>query len=271
MRNHIYKNWFRYLIISLLPVVVQADEISFYDHSVIYKPAISIVIDDMGYRLESGKRAVNLPGALDYSFLPDSPHAKLLSKLAHDKNKEIMLHLPMESEGGNKLGPGGLTHLMDKKDFNEVLNENLASIPFISGFNNHMGSLLTQNPLLMKRVMRQVALKKALFFVDSRTTSNSVAYDVARYEGLRAIKRDVFIDHDASVELIKYQLQRLIKRARRKGTALAIAHPKKNTLDVLEKWLPELKNKNIELVPVTTLINLQQIRRLALWQQTTAH
>jgi hypothetical protein len=225
----------------------------------------------MGYQLKQGQRAVDLPGPLAYSFLPFSPHVKSLTERAHDKNKEIMLHLPMESEGGNKLGPGGITECMDEKKFHEVLKENIASIPYISGFNNHMGSLLTQSPVWMKRVMQQVALHNTLFFVDSRTTSHSVAFDEAYSAGLRSIKRDIFIDHDASTELIRFQLARLIKKAERNGTALAIAHPRKKTLDELEKWLPELKSKGIVLVPVTKLISLQQQRRLALWQQPTIH
>lgn len=110
----------------------------------------------------------------------------------------------------------------------------------------------------MTRLMREMSTEKNLFFVDSKTTSNSVALKVARSEGLKSIQRDIFIDHEESKDFILKQLNRLIKRAKRKGTALAIAHPKKITLSVLEKWLPELEAKGIQLVSVSTLINLQQ-------------
>ena len=268
-RNQHYRNGFRYLLVSLLTFsfeVTQANEPPVKNIFITNQPAISIIIDDMGYRLKSGHRAVELPGAVTYSFLPHSPHVNELSQIAHEQNKEVMLHLPMEAEGGKKLGPGGLTECMTEKKFVKVLESNIKSIPHISGFNNHMGSLLTKSQLWMTRLMREVATDKKLFFVDSKTTSESVALKVAREEGLKSIKRDIFIDHEESEVFINKQLKKLIKRAKRKGTALAIAHPKKITLAILAKWLPELEAKGIKLVPVSTLISLQQQRRLALWK-----
>ena len=262
-RNQLIRNGFRFLLLGLTPFItllVQADELA------LNQPAISIIIDDMGYRLHSGNRAVNLPGALTYSFLPHTPHVIPLSQLAHDYNKEVMLHLPMEAESGKKLGPGGLTESMTERNFSNVLEESIQSIPYASGFNNHMGSLLTKNQHWMKRLMHDVASKNNLFFVDSKTTSESIALEVAQAEGLKSIQRDIFLDHEESEIFIKKQLKKLIKRARQKGTALAIAHPKKITLSVLEKWLPQLEANGIKLVPVSELIILQQQRRLALWK-----
>lgn len=273
-RNQIKRKRFRFLFISLLITFIQvtqanenpAGAIPVPDDLNITQPAISIIIDDMGYRLRTGQRAVNLPGAITYSFLPHAPHVNQLSQLAYEQNKEIMLHLPMEAEGGKKLGPGGLTECMTEEKFLEVLQSNINSIPHMRGFNNHMGSLLTKSQLWMSRLMREMAVNKKLFFVDSKTTSDSVALKVARAEGLKSINRDIFLDHEGSAVFIEKQLKQLIKRSQRKGTALAIAHPKRITLAVLEKWLPELEQKGIKLVPVSTLITLQQRRRLALWK-----
>jgi len=203
-KNQHSRNKFRLLFTSLLSLSVflaQANELPIRpdtNNLDFNQPAISIIIDDMGYRLKSGHRAINLPGAITYSFLPHSPHANQLSQLAHDQSKEVMLHLPMEAESGKKLGPGGLTEDMTEKNFTEVLESNIESVPYASGFNNHMGSLLTKSQLWMTRLMREVATDKNLFFVDSKTTSNSVALKVARAEGLKSIKRDIFIDHEDS-------------------------------------------------------------------------
>ena len=276
-RNQHIRKGFCFLFISLLVAALQVTQANEPPSDVtpvannldITQPAISIIIDDMGYRLRSGFRAVNLPGAITYSFLPHAPHVHHLSQLAHQQNKEVMLHLPMEAESGKKLGPGGLTESMTEKKFVKVLGESIDSIPYAIGFNNHMGSLLTKSQLWMTRLMREVATDKNLFFVDSKTTSDSVALKVARAQGLKSIKRDIFIDHEASIMSIEKQLNKLIKKAQRKGTALAIAHPKKLTLSILEKWLPELEAKGIKLVPVSTLITLQQQRRLALWKNPT--
>lgn len=278
-RNQHSRKGFRLLFISLLVTTFQVTQAA--DSSVdiasainnlnITQPAISIIIDDMGYQLKSGNRAVNLPGAITYSFLPHAPHVKRLSQLAHDQDKEIMLHLPMESDAGKRLGPGGLTECMTEKKFFDVLDSSIDSIPYVTGFNNHMGSLLTKSQLWMTRLMRKVATDKNLYFVDSKTTSDSVALKVARAVGLKSIKRDIFIDHEASTIFIEKQLKKLIRKAQRKGTALAIAHPKKITISILERWLPGLKAKGVKLVPVSTLIALQQQRRLALWKNPVQH
>ena len=119
----------------------------------------------------------------------------------------------------------------------------------------------------MKRLMQQVALKNSLFFVDSKTTSDSVAMKVARREGLNSIQRDIFIDHEESKSFIQKQLRKLIRKAQQKGTALAIAHPKKVTLAELEQWLPVLESNGIKLVPVSELIKLRQQRKIALWKK----
>lgn len=262
------------LLLSLSLSLVQADEsivIPVTNNLEINQPAISIIIDDMGYQLRSGHRAVKLPGAITYSFLPHAPHVNELSQLAHEQNKEVMLHLPMESEGGKKLGPGGLTECMTEKKFSKVLESSIKSIPYVSGFNNHMGSLLTKSPFWMKRLMREVSVTNNLFFVDSKTTSNSVAMELARAEGLQSIQRDIFIDHEDSISFIQKQLRKLISKAKKNGTALAIAHPKKITLSELEKWLPELEKEGVRLVSVSKLISLQQQRKLALWKNTAIH
>lgn len=271
-RNHSNKHRFRFHIISLLLLVnsVAQAEIFSADQNlkqvVNNAPAISIIIDDMGYRLKSGQRAVNLPGAIAYSFLPHSPHANSLAQLAYQQEKEIMLHLPMEAENGKALGPGGLTECMTEEKFSQVLTSSINSIPYISGFNNHMGSRLTGSRMWMKKLMREVASDRKLFFVDSKTTRHSVALKMARLEGIQSIQRDIFIDHIESEDFILRQLKLLIKRAKKKGTALAIAHPKKVTISILEKWLPGLEENGVQLVPVSRLINLQKQRKLALWK-----
>lgn len=272
-----YSKKISFLFISLLPLftpLVQANEFPLPTlpkeiiNLNITQPAISIIIDDMGYRLNSGQRAVNLPGDITFSFLPHAPHVEQLSQRAHEQNKEVMLHLPMEAEAGKRLGPGGLTECMTEKKFAKVLEASINSIPHVSGFNNHMGSLLTKSSLWMKRLMHKVAADKNLFFVDSKTTSDSVAHSTARAEGLQSIQRDIFIDHEDSKSFIQKQLRKLVNKARQNGTALAIAHPKKITLSELEQWLPELENKGIRLVSVSKLINIQQQRKLALWKKS---
>ncbi len=230
------------------------------------RPSISIIIDDIGYRLEAGTRAIELPGAIAYAFLPHTPHAITLAKLAHSHNKEIMLHAPMQAVDAEKnhlLGPGALTMEMSEQQIINTLQADLASIPHVTGINNHMGSLLTRHPGHMLWVMRELNRQGDLFFVDSLTSNQSVASQVANEFSVPVLQRDIFLDHLADEAHINRQFDKLIALAKRRGSAVAIAHPYDETLRVLAIRLLELESLKINLIPVSEMI---QQRRDPQWQ-----
>lgn len=215
---------------------------------------ISIIIDDLGNDHGRGLRALGLPQPLTYSILPHTPHAARLAHLAHTLGKEVLLHLPMASEDGRALGPGGLTPAMTEAELVRTVDAGLSAVPYASGISNHMGSLLTRRQQSMHRLMRAISDRHRLFFVDSRTTALSVAYQTARAHRIPAIQRDVFLDHERDSVSILEQLHRLTDLARRNGSALGIAHPYPETLEVLRAALPALPARGIELVPVSRLM-----------------
>lgn len=229
-------------------------------------PAVSIVIDDIGYNWPDGRAAVDLPGAVTCAFLPHTPYAARLARLAHAQDKQIILHLPMEALDGQPLGPGGLTLTMAKPAFLRTVRSDLASIPFVRGVNNHMGSLLTEQPRQMRWLMEDLVYHGGLFFLDSRTTAQTVAQKTAMNEGLPNIRRNVFLDDVQQPAAVRRQFEELIRLARRHGTALAIGHPHPVTLAVLRRMLPTLQAQGIRLVPVSELIQLKRERRIRLWQ-----
>ena len=237
----------------------------------LYQPMISIIIDDMGYKYKAGQRAVSLNGNITYAFLPNAPYAQRLAKQAHQQQKEIMLHLPMESEANNRLGDGALTQCMTEKEFKNLVHRNLATIPHVRGFNNHMGSRLTKSPRLMEWLMQAAMFRDDLYFVDSRTTTESVAQYEADRRQIAATRRDVFLDYERSIDTVAKQLDELVETANRYGTALAIGHPYPETLAALEAWLPTLEQQGIKLVPVSELIRAQYQRRITSWQMSSFH
>ncbi len=222
---------------------------------------IALIIDDMGYRYQSGKRAINLPADITYSFLPYAPHARKLANMANSKQKEIMLHIPMEATNGKELGPGGLTLEMPKAIFDLELKHNLSAIPFIKGVNNHMGSLLTQQTEQMTWLMEKLS-EKEIYFVDSRTSVNSQALNAARQFGIRSETRDIFVDHDLSPKIMQQQLQQVMVVARRRGSVVVIAHPFPETMKVLEQWLPKAKRQGYKFVYMTKLLKIRQQYRV---------
>jgi len=230
---------------------------------------ISIIIDDLGNK-SSDEQAILLPGAVACAFLPHTPHTQRLAKLAHAKNKEVLLHAPMQSmHDDKKLGPGSLTLDMTEAEFIKTIQESLASVPHVQGVNNHMGSLLTRHPGHMLWLMQEINRQGDLFFVDSRTTKHSVARMVANENHVPSLTRDVFLDAVDSAAFVEKQFDQLLKIARTHGYALAIAHPYPDTMKVLKKRLQQLGEEQVDLVPVSTLLKLRQGK--AEWQVSLSH
>lgn len=218
------------------------------------KAKIAIIIDDIGYSHKYGVAAMQLPGELTYAIIPNSPRADFFAQKAQQMNKEIMLHAPMSTIHNIPLGKSGLSETMDEADFKESLNASLDSLPAASGVNNHMGSLLTQKSLPMEWLM-QALQARGLYFIDSRTTANSIAWSIAQEFNIPSLKRDIFLDHEPTSKFIDQQFKKLTAIAKKRGYAVAIAHPYKETITYLERHLPNLAQKNIDLVTISSLLS----------------
>lgn len=231
---------------------------------------VAIIIDDLGNSLNQGRKLIDLPYQLTYSFLPKRPYSKRLANMAASYGKEVMVHLPMQSSGRLNLGYGALTLELTQREFQESVQISIDSVPHARGVNNHMGSLLTQHPGHMSWLMEVLSNRNDnLYFVDSKTTAQTVASQIAKEHYIPNISRDVFLDSSKNEEDIKRQLKYLKKIAARKGFAVAIGHPYPSTIRLLSNYLPTLLEHNIEVVPVTKLIELRTQQQQ--WPKLTSH
>jgi polysaccharide deacetylase 2 family uncharacterized protein YibQ len=220
---------------------------------------IAIIIDDLGNNLNRGRTLIDMPYQLTYSFLPKRPYSERLANMAASSGKEVMVHLPMQSSGRLDLGYGALTLELTQKEFQETVQISIDSVPHARGVNNHMGSLLTRHPGHMTWLMEVLSTRSDnLYFVDSKTTALTVASQIAKEHYIPNISRDVFLDSSNHEDDIKRQLKYLKKIAARKGYAVAIGHPYTSTIKLLRDYLPTLLEHNIEVVPVTKLIELRK-------------
>lgn len=219
-------------------------------------PRIAIIIDDLGYQYGAGQRAINLPGPVSYAILPGTPSGRALAREAHEKGKEVLLHLPLESVGHQgPAEPGGITLDMSQRALHEAFAQALESVPFAIGVSSHRGSLLTRHPGHMHWLMQEIRRREGLFFVDSYTTSASVALQLAAESGVAAMRRHVFLDHDRSPAALDREFDRLARIARQRGVALAIGHPYPETLSFLERKLATLDSAVLRLVPVSQVLS----------------
>jgi polysaccharide deacetylase 2 family uncharacterized protein YibQ len=236
----------------------------------IEKPVIAIIIDDIGYRMHEDLRAIGLPGQVAFAIMPHSPYAKQMSALANKLGKDVLLHMPMQAmqEDKNKfLGPGALTLQMTHEEFIHALNNSLRSVPHATGLNNHMGSLLTQHPGHMGWLMESLK-SRDIFYLDSVTSSNSVAGTIAMEMQLPYLRRDVFLDNVQSDRNIQKQFDELISIAKRNGKAVAIGHPHPLTVSVLSKNLLNLDNHGVKLISPRQMLrrakNRKYLRKVSL-------
>jgi len=223
----------------------------------------AIVIDDMGGDLEAVHKLLALDCPLTFSVLPHLPYAQVTAQDAHRRGLEVMLHLPMEPDAGAPVSPGeGAIFVgMNAAQVQRVVQNDLASVPYVAGVNNHMGSRATKDTALMAEVMKILA-DHQLYFIDSRTTAATVALEVARRRHLPAFYRTVFLDDRETVADTLGQLRKFRHTVEQEGVALAIGHPYATTIAALAKFLPELERADIELVAPSQIVRLPEVARL---------
>jgi polysaccharide deacetylase 2 family uncharacterized protein YibQ len=225
-------------------------------------PKIAIIIDDVGHRYQD-TQLHSLPTEVTFSILPDTDFAPLVARQANQNGREVMIHMPMESlVPSQDLGNEPLLVSMSQAQLNAALQRALSNVPHAIGINNHMGSKFTQLKSTMDAFFASLA-QTDLFFVDSRTTPFTRAYQQALEHDIPAVERHVFLDHVYQQDFMEAQFVRLMDTAQINGFALAIGHPNKKTLAFLHANLSRLAERGITLVPISQYIDMQQPTRLA--------
>jgi len=217
------------------------------------EPRMAIVIDDVGYSLAGLKEFLALPFPLAFSVLPDLPHSREAGRLIAAAGKELLVHLPMEPSSGTNPGPGAVLTSQSDAEIRLLLEQSLERLPQAVGLNNHMGSRATADPRVMEAVMRFLAVR-GLFFLDSRTTPATAGPQTAARLGVPLLERDVFLDNENSPAYIEQALQRGVRAARARGSAVLIGHVQNVELAAeLERLLPSMERGGVALVAPSVL------------------
>ena len=223
------------------------------------KARLAIIVDDLGYNLDVAFSLIDIDLPLSFSLLPFAPFTKTILQELNKREIDYMLHLPMEPKGYPSVdpGPGALYEDMDEKEIIKVLLNDLCMLPGVLGVNNHMGSCFTENTDKMIIVLKQLK-EKGLFYIDSKTTSETVGYKLAKELGLKTAKRSVFLDNDLTPRALQIQMERFLNMARNNGVAIGICHPHKETLELLKKNLKKIKS-GYKMLPISELIMTQKV------------
>jgi polysaccharide deacetylase 2 family uncharacterized protein YibQ len=215
---------------------------------------IALIIDDIGFSIPSARQFLDLNVPITFSILPRLRYSHDLTLEIHREGHEIMLHQPMEPY--DRLlnpGPGALFVGDDERRIARIMTENLAEVSYAYGVNNHMGSRFTSCPRETTDALG-VLRGSGLFFVDSLTSGRSVVGETARRLRVPAASRHIFLDHYPGEEPALLALERLRICALRRGSAIGIGHPFPETARAIGRFARVLKDSNISLVYVSSLI-----------------
>jgi polysaccharide deacetylase 2 family uncharacterized protein YibQ len=219
-------------------------------------PMAAIIIDDIGYNLEAVETAHHIGRPLTLAVLPEADLAGEAARLASSFGLEIMLHLPFESEeekNGTKVFGRTISSGMGPDEIRAAVSGALDLVPGAVGINNHTGSAATEEPGLMEPVF-EVLKARGLFFIDSRTTKGSVAGEEAIRVGVRFAARNVFIDAEPGEVRIEARLRELFALAAKKGRAVGICHPQRETLAALARHIGLADDYGVRLVFASEIV-----------------
>jgi len=221
------------------------------------RPMIAIVIDDMGIDIRRSSQVVAMKGPFTTSYLSYGRKLAEQTKASRKAGHELLLHMPMEPQGtGYDPGPDVLLTSMSPEAIRSRLSQSLGSFDGYVGINNHMGSKFTSSAKSMRVVVHELH-GRGLLFLDSLTSGKSVGARTAEKEGVPNLTRDVFLDDSPRPKDIARQLKRVEAKAKARGYAIAIGHPRDTTIAALRKWLPELEAKGFQLVPLSTVAKVK--------------
>jgi polysaccharide deacetylase 2 family uncharacterized protein YibQ len=218
---------------SLLPTALQDVFFGFE------KPQLIIVIDDAGTSLRKLEPFLQIPFPITVAVLPQLSYSAESAEAAHSRGHEVIAHMPMEARSGQYPGPGTIYQSMNREEVLDLLEKNLSTIPHYVGLNNHMGSAVTADSKIMQIVL-EFSRDKDYIFLDSRTSAQSVARELAESLDYSILERDVFLDNETNRESMLKALEQGKEIAKSRGYAVMIGHI----------WTEELAEILIEQYPV---------------------
>ena len=219
------------------------------------KARIAIVVDDMGGSVKRTAEIIGIKAPLTASFLTFAPELDSQVKASQKAGHEIMIHVPMQPQSDIYVSEDVLKVSMSQEEIYKTFKKMLGKFKGVKGINNHMGSRFTEHGDKLEPVMNLLA-ENNLFFLDSKTTPKSQAEETAEKYNVPYVHRHVFLDNNNDFNYIMGQLKLTERIALKNGYAVAICHPKSQTSKALKEWVNSLKDKKIELVPLSVLVDI---------------
>lgn len=222
-------------------------------------PRLAIVVDDNGYDTTRDAEWLKFPEKITLAIIPFGPSSRRLAKAAHERGFGVLIHIPMEpvSPVSDRTDGFRFRRGMDREEMNALLDRMVEENSWATGVSNHMGSAFTADPESMA-AFAALLKSRGLFFLDSMTTSRSVAVQAALQAGIPVARRDIFFDTDKQPEEMRLQWNRALSIAKEKGRAVLVCHGRKESLRAILDLVPDLETEGVRAVTLDELFAGEQ-------------
>jgi len=203
---------------------------------------LAFVIDDAGNNLHELDPFLRIPGPLTIAVMPGLPYSAEAARRIRAAGKDVILHQPMEAIGAQNPGPGAIYSGMGEEEIRSILTRNIAEVGPVAGINNHQGSKISMDEEIAQIILKFCA-EQGIYFLDSRTTAETVFPVYAQRLGMKIAERNVFLDNEQDRNSMLRYITSGLTIAQRNGSAIMIGHV----------WSPELAPLLAEQFPILTI------------------
>ena len=203
------------------------------------------VFDDGGQNLAHLESFLKLPIPITIAVLPRLVHSVESAQKIRNSGNELILHQPMQALNSKvNPGPGAITPQMSEDEIIATLFYNINEIGPIAGMNNHEGSAITADAEKMAVILK-MANEEGIYFLDSRTNSETKVPYVANLMGYSYYERNIFLDNEKTNENALQELKKGLAIANKNGSVIMIGHIWSAAFlpDFLMEVIPELQEK----------------------------
>ena len=222
------------------------------------KKIFAIIIDDFGnYKNAMLDKFMKLDKKVVFAIIPGLPYSKAVMQVAKDNKRKTIIHIPMQPLSYPKDDPGENAILIDMSSskIKELMESYIKELPYCCGVNNHMGNMATIDEKTMKAVL-EVLKEKNMFFIDSRTNSASIAYDIAKANMIPTSKRDIFLDvPDNSKSNIEDKIKYILNRESQTKFIIITHCFDEERLNSLKYFLKRMKEVGYTLVDIKDILD----------------
>lgn len=220
------------------------------------KSLIAIIVTGLGLNTDATNDAIDrLPDAVTLAMAPYGPSLERTALNARRQGHELLLEIPMEPFDYPESDPGPHTLLSD-----QPARSNLDNLFWLMsrfggyvGVINNLGARFSSSAVDFTPIMEELGTR-GLGYVDDASSNRSLSFQLAAANKVPFGRATMTLDSNPSRAAILENLADLERRAQQQPGVIGIVSALPVSISTITSWAADLDEKNIELVPVSALM-----------------